>query len=185
MCRGLECMPAFVYPGLTILTWRPARILVIAGAPISAKSGFPDETELSLRYHLPLTSPLLLFAILTCIHLSSLAAAAGATTTLVVGGTITAGVADGTTMIATGADKEAGVAGTIIGGIRCGVMCAQNDGPLEKRYTGLLRWARVAGILFLSGELDIPKLQTFVAAGDRYLLAVNWTAKFATTGAPF
>ncbi|KAJ7859400.1 hypothetical protein B0H13DRAFT_1901486 [Mycena leptocephala] len=49
-------------------------------------------------------------------------AAAGATTTLVVGGTITAGVvADGTTMIATGADKEAGVAG----------------------------WARVAGILFL------------------------------------
>ncbi|KAJ7834397.1 hypothetical protein B0H13DRAFT_1914104 [Mycena leptocephala] len=46
-------------------------------------------------------------------------AAAGATTTLVVGGTITAGVvADGTTMIATGADKEAGVAGMIIGGIR-------------------------------------------------------------------
>lgn len=137
-------MPAFVYPGLTILTWRPARILVIAGTPISAKSGFPNETELSLRYHLPrhlpLTCPLLLFAILTCIHLSSLAAAAGATTTLVVGGTITAGVvADGTTMIATGADKEAGVAGMIIGGIRCGVMCAQNDGPLEKRYTGLLR----------------------------------------------
>jgi hypothetical protein len=95
-------VPAFIYPGLTMLTCQPARILVIAGTPISAKSGFPNETELSLRYHLPLTSPLLLFPILTCIHLSSLAAAAGATTTIVVGGTITAGVvADGATMIAT------------------------------------------------------------------------------------
>jgi hypothetical protein len=64
----------------------------------------------------------------------------GATTTIVVGGTITAGVVtDGTTMIVAEADKEASVAGMMIGGIRCGVICAQNDGPLEKRYTGLLR----------------------------------------------
>ncbi|KAJ7910377.1 hypothetical protein B0H13DRAFT_1876780 [Mycena leptocephala] len=43
------------------------------------------------------------------------------------------------------------------------------------KEAGVEAWARVAGMLFL----------TFVAAGDRYLLAVNWTAKFATTGAPF
>ncbi|KAJ7862857.1 hypothetical protein B0H13DRAFT_1899849 [Mycena leptocephala] len=101
--------------------------------------------------------------------------ASGGATTIVVGGTITAGVVtDGTTMIVAEADKEAGVAGMMIGGIRYLFILLLSP-PV----------ARVAGILFLSGELDIPKLQTFVAAGDRYPLAVNWTTKFATTGAPF
>ncbi|KAJ7893038.1 hypothetical protein B0H13DRAFT_1886530 [Mycena leptocephala] len=82
-------------------------------------------------------------------------------------------------------DKEAGVAGMMIGGIRCRVMCAQNDGPLDNTpacYRGL--GSREFYFCVYPTEWD-PKLQTFVAAGDRYLLAVNWTAKFATTGAPF
>ncbi|KAJ7840261.1 hypothetical protein B0H13DRAFT_1910804 [Mycena leptocephala] len=116
------------------------------------------------------------FIYVVCIY--TLRAFGGATTTIVVAGTITAGVmTDGTTMIVAEADKEAGVAGMMIGGIR--YLFILLSPPVH------VWWARVAGILFLSGELDIPKLQTFVAAGDRYPLAVNWTAKFATTGAPF
>jgi hypothetical protein len=63
------------------------------------------------------------------LRLSSTAAAAVATTTIVAGGTITAGAGAGTTMIVTGeTGGEAGEVGMMIGGIRCGLTCAENDG---------------------------------------------------------